>query len=369
MMENLSTEQSKIKKRRRKKGWKIALTVIGSLLCVMIVLASLYVYHNLNFDKAPMRRTMKAGYVEKQVSLDDGTVLNYVEGPANGPPLLLIHGQEAAWGIYTKVLPGLSRYYHVYALDCHGHGKSSKDPEKYSAQAMGKDFARFIEDVIGEPAVVSGHSSGGLLTVWLAANAPDDVLGVVLEDPPLFSTEASRCDQTFAQVDTFQACHSFLEQDEEDDFALYYLKNCYWINFFGDGKEGIINYAASYREKHPGERLKLFFLPPSITGIFYFVDDYDPRFGDTFYDCSWMENFDHAETLQRIDCPSVLIHTNWSYDEDGILMGAMSGEDAERAHSLIDGNVLIEADSGHSFSWEKPKDFIEVMVDFLDEIK
>jgi pimeloyl-ACP methyl ester carboxylesterase len=169
-------------------------------------------------------------------------------------------------------------------------------------------------------------------------------------------------------VETFQVCHSFLNQDEEDDFALYYIENCYWINYFGDAKENIIQYAVSYREKHPGERLKIFFFPPSITGIFYFMDDYDPRFGDTFYDCSWMEGFGHAEALSKINCPSVLIHTNWQYDENGILMGAMNGEDAERAHSLIENNVLINVDSGHSFSWEKPDDFIEIMIDFLNEI-
>ncbi len=347
----------------------IILTAVVILMCMVIAFASVYVYNNLNYDKAPFRQTMEAGYEEKQVSLNDGTVLNYVEGPDNGPSLLLIHGQVAAWGMYTKVLPELSKYYHVYAVDCHGHGKSSKDPEKYSGQAMGEDFAWFIENVIGEPAVVSGHSSGGLLTTWLAANSSENVLGIVLEDPPLFSTEASRCDKTFAQVDTFQACHSFLNQNEEDDFALYYLENCYWINYFGNAKKRIIRYAVSYREKHPEERLKIFFFPPSITGTFYFMDDYDPRFGDAFYDCSWLKGFDHAEALSKIKCPSVLIHTNWKYDENGILMGAMSGEDAERAHLLIENNVLIEVDSGHSFSWEKPNDFIEIMIDFLNEIQ
>ena len=96
------------------------------------------------------------------------------------------------------------------------------------------------------------------------------------------------------------------------------------------------------------------------------MDEYDPRFGNTFYDCSWMRNYDHSETLSRINCPSVLIHANWSYDENGILMAAMSGEDAEKAHSLIKNNVLIDIDSGHCVSYEKPKEFIKIMINFLD---
>ncbi|RYD02188.1 hypothetical protein N752_27435 [Desulforamulus aquiferis] len=121
-----------------------------------------------------------------------------------------------------------------------------------------------------------------------------------------------------------------MRQSEEKDYTLYYLKNSYWVNYFGNGKEGIINYAASYREKHPNEKLEFFFLPPSINKIFHYMESYDPRFGDTFYDCSWMENFDHAETLSRINCPSVLIHASWSYDDNGILLAAMDGADAER---------------------------------------
>ena len=347
---------------------KTVLIVIGSLLGVIILAGGIYVHRNLNYYKAPIRQTMRAGFTEKQVTLPDGTVLNYGEGADNGPPLLLIHGQVVAWEDYTTVLPALSEYYHVYAVDCHGHGKSAKDPAKYSAAAMGADFAYFIENVIGEPAVVSGHSSGGLLTAWLAANAPEQVRGAVLEDPPIFSIEADRKETGFAWVDTFRPCHNFLEQTEEDDFTLYYLKNCYWIDFFGSGKEGIIKYAASYRERHPDSMLKIFFLPPSTTHMFLFMESYDPRFGDAFYDSSWMEGFDHTETLGRIQCPSVLIHTNWHY-EDGILMGAMSGEDAERAHSLIGGNELIKVDSGHDFHYDKPEDFVRIMVDFLDEIR
>ena len=343
--------------------------VTGILLSGIIIAAAGYVYNNLNYYKPPLRQTMKAGFVEKQVTLADGTRLNYAEGPDNGLALLLIHGQGVAWEDYAKVLPKLSKYYHIYAIDCHGHGESSKNPEKYSAEAMGADFIWFIENVIGEPAVISGHSSGGLLTAWLAANSPENVLGIVLEDPPFFSSEASRTEKTFAWVDSFEPIHRFLQQSEEDDWTLYYLQNSYWLKFFGDGREGILNYAISYREKHPNERLEIFFLPPSITNIFRSIDLYDPAFGDTFYDASWMENFDHAETLAKINCPSVLIHTNWSIGANGILLAAMSGEDAERAHSLIANNVLVDIDSGHDSHFEKPKEFTQILIDFLDQLE
>jgi pimeloyl-ACP methyl ester carboxylesterase len=348
---------------------KITLLVLAGLLLLLGVAAACYVYNNLNYDKGTAKKLQKAGFTEKQATLPDGTVLNYGEGPENGPPLLLIHGQMTSWENYVRVLPKLSKHYHIFAVDCHGHGKSSKDPAKYTAQAMGKDFIWFIDEVIGQPAIVSGHSSGGLLTAWLAANAPEKVLGIVLEDPPFFSTEPDRSGKTFAGLG-FEVIHRFLNQTEETNYTRFFLEHTYLQTFFGEGWNGIKNYAFKYMEKNPGKPLRIFFLPPLVNQAFDLTaGPYDLRFGDTFYDHSWFDGFDQAETLARIKCPSILIHTSWSYSEDGILLGAMSGEDAQRAHQLIAGNKLIEVKSGHGFHFEKPKEFIRIMLAFLEDLK
>jgi hypothetical protein len=52
----------------------------------------------------------------------------------------------------------------------------------------------------------------------------------------------------------------------------------------------------------------------------------EPEFAG--YYGSWNKGFDHAETLSRVKCPAVVIHANWFYDENGILMGAMDADDA-----------------------------------------
>ncbi len=125
--------------------------IISSLLLVIVLLVGSYFYTNITYIEKPLNIMYKKGFTEKQITLRDGTVLNYGEGPSNGKtPLLFIHGQGMTWEDYAKVLPGLSDYYHIYAVDCHGHGKSDKNPEKYSAKAMAEDFAEFIESKIGE---------------------------------------------------------------------------------------------------------------------------------------------------------------------------------------------------------------------------
>src|SRR5690625_1894248 len=102
---------------------KMKITII--VLLVIFILLITYFYTNLNYIKKPLVATWKAGFEEKQRKLKDGTILNYGEGPDNGKtPLLLIHGQGMNWQDYAKNLPELAKHYHVYAIDCHGHGKS-----------------------------------------------------------------------------------------------------------------------------------------------------------------------------------------------------------------------------------------------------
>lgn len=365
------------KKIKGRKTLKIALIIVGVLLCIITAAVISYVYNNLNYDKAHLQETMKAGFKEKQVTLKDGTVLNYGEGPDNGPALLLIHGQAVEWKDYASVLPQLSKYYHIYAVDCEGHGKSSKIPKKYTAEAIGTDLVWFIENVIGKPAVISGHSSGGLLTAWIAANVPKDVRGIVLEDPPLFSTEPDRCQKTFVWVDTFKNAHDFLNQNKEKDYIVYYLKHSYLKRMFGSFWDSITNYAIQYREKHPNEKLKIFFVSPSISRIWDCISpNYDLRFADTFYDCSWFKNFNQSETLSKIQCPSVLIHASKKinnsdglYDDNGILLAAMDFKDAKCAHKLIKNNELIEVSSGHDVHYEKSDEFVNIMKEFREKIK
>ncbi|NCB25346.1 MAG: alpha/beta hydrolase [Bacteroidia bacterium] len=92
---------------------------------------------------------------------------------------------------------------------------------------------------------------------------------------------------------------------------------------------------------------------------------YDPRFGAAFYDGTWNEEFDHAEALQKIQCPTLLIQANFSYFEDGTLDGAMSQEMADRAVSLVKDCQYIKVDAGHVTNLEAPDQFINILEDFF----
>ncbi len=357
------------KPKRKCRVLKMILLVLAIITAIAAIALVIYAYQNTNYDKKPLKQTYRAGYIEKQVTLDDGTILNYAEGPDHGPALLLIHGQSMQWEDYSRVLPVLAEYYHVYAIDCHGHGDSTHDAAKYTAVAMGQDFVWFIENVIGEPAVLSGHSSGGILASWIAAYAPELVQGIVLEDPPFFSVEPHEMQDTFVWLDSFEIGHNFKNQTVEDDYVVYYMKNSYLWGKFGDLRKLTARSTKEYREAHPGEPLKLWYVPYQwIHGTLY-LDDFDLDFAETFYTGTWFKGFNQEETLSKINTPSVYIKAATQYGEDGVLYAANRDEDAEKVHSLLKGNEMITIKSGHDIHFEKPDEFITIMVDFLKKIE
>src|SRR5690349_6509958 len=88
------------------------------------------------------RKVRRAGLAEKR--FDTGTVrINYVAGPDNGPPLVLIPAQTGTWESYQRVLPGLSAGFQVFAVDVRGHGRSTWTPGDYSWSSVGGDMSAF----------------------------------------------------------------------------------------------------------------------------------------------------------------------------------------------------------------------------------
>lgn len=345
----------------------MGLKVSAGLVASLALSAAGYIIRNTTYASWDASRVTRAGFVENQVKVN-GSTLNYAEGPDNGPPLLLIHGQVTDWQNWNRVLPELSHHFHVFAVDCYGHGRSARVSEKYTANALAADMEQFLAQIVSEPAVVAGHSSGGLLAAGLAANAPHRVRGVILEDPPFFSSVLPRAKKTFNYVDLSTTAHEYLRSGERD-FTTYYVRHAAMWDLFKDGKEGLKNHALDYREKHPDEPLKLFYMPPLFNEPFRAMQSYDPRFGEAFYNNSFHQDFDHADILKRITGPAVLIHTNWSYDKRGILLAAMDRNEAERARSLIEDVEVFKVDSGHGFHFENPKEFIRIVLEFEDRTR
>jgi hypothetical protein len=105
-----------------------------------------------------------------------------------------------------------------------------------------------------------------------------------------------------------------------------------------------------------------------MTGcIQYGNGEYDLRFGDAFYDGSWLEGFNLEDALSKVQCPTVLMHTAPGYKGSYyagkvVLLAPMDGKDARLAHPLLFSDVFLDnIHSGHDIHDEKPEEFLKVM--------
>lgn len=99
------------------------------------------------------------------------------------PPVLLLHGVTDSGECWPGTVRHLVRTRDVLTLDARGHGRSDLPDEPFTLEDLADDAARTIREVLGRPAVVVGHSMGGLTAQELALRHPDLVRGMVLEDP------------------------------------------------------------------------------------------------------------------------------------------------------------------------------------------
>jgi pimeloyl-ACP methyl ester carboxylesterase len=111
--------------------------------------------------------------------------LNYAEVTNSAPPLILLHGLARNWHDFLPLVPGLAKHHHVFALDLRGHGASARLPRAYTLAGYAADVMAFMNQAIDAPAVVFGHSLGGMVGMYIAVHQPRLVRALILGDTML----------------------------------------------------------------------------------------------------------------------------------------------------------------------------------------
>lgn len=335
----------------------IAIVIVG-VLCIF--------YAVLIHGKDPYHKILrKVGFNETQVQVGN-VCFNYAQGPNHGPDLLLLHAQHMDWYSYSRVLPELSKSFHIYVLDYHGHGKTHAPVASMNANQMGEDIAQFIETVIQEPVFISGNSSGGILTAWLAANKPMYVKAIVLEDPALLSSEYPRVLNTIADR-SFAICDQFIK-DNEEDFLIYWIGKCrdFFKRYVGVDVGPMLQFMVRlYRHYHEGQPVEIIFLPTTVRLMMRGMDYYDPHFGQGFHVGSWNKDFDHKDALRRIKAPTLLLHANYEITEEGVLNGALDQDDVAMIQPCVPNIHTKRIDSNHVIHLDHPDTYIQNLKDFF----
>lgn len=116
----------------------------------------------------------------------DGLKLHYRDyaGPKDRPPILCLHGLTRNSRDFEDVAGRYAGDWRLLALDFRGRGLSEWDSqsERYAPPAYAQDVLELFAEVGMDEAVFFGTSLGGLVTMGIAAVAPQRIAGVMLND-------------------------------------------------------------------------------------------------------------------------------------------------------------------------------------------
>jgi pimeloyl-ACP methyl ester carboxylesterase len=99
-----------------------------------------------------------------------------------GVPILLIHGNGDNTRIWGRSADDLAATHRVIAYDRRGFGRS-RGPLARSMRDHVSDAAALLRELDAVPATVLGWSGGGVVAAGLAAEHPDMVSSLILEEP------------------------------------------------------------------------------------------------------------------------------------------------------------------------------------------
>ena len=308
----------------------------------------------------PSETYVPHGFAEQTIDTGE-VVINYaVAGAPEKPALLLIPGQTESWWGYEQAMGLLQEHFQAFAVDLRGQGRSSRTPGRYTIDNFGNDLVRFIALAIGRPVIVSGLSSGGVISAWLSAYAmPGTIRGAHYEDPPLF----------FSEVNT--SCGPSLRQGIGPIFALMskYLGDQWsvgdWAGMLEAAKVELPDWLSRAMAPMFGSEREI----PQR------VKEYDPEWARAFWEGSVFASCDHARMLASVKCPVLYTHHfRYADDNSGYVLGAASDMQAKRACELVSlAGQAIDYRSfprmAHSMHGEDPKLFTQLLAEFEAKLK
>ena len=267
-------------------------------------------------------------------TFDTGTVsINYAEGPSSGKPLVMLHGVTTWWQTFLPVMPGFLIRYHTYALDLRGHGRSGRTPGSYFISNDVADIIAFLRARLTEPAVLLGWSLGAMAAILVAAEAPELIRAVVLEDPPL----ATMTDNDSSQAEIFERFGLLRDVLTQDGST-------------GGRRAALADLRPEDDDVQLRYRLKMF------AGL-------DPENLTFIIENRKFEQNRLEEVLPKITCPVLLIQA------DPTVGGQLDDQIVQAALPLLADCAHVQVqDVGHGIHVEQPTTFSRIVMDFLESL-
>jgi len=117
-----------------------------------------------------------------------------VYGADKPDPILFLHGISLSRDTWEEIAARMSSEYSIWTLDFRGHGNSDR--------ASSYELAGYVSDAeatlaaVGRPAILVGHSLGGVVAGVLAQGPHPNVRAVLLEDPSWYMGSPGEWERT-----------------------------------------------------------------------------------------------------------------------------------------------------------------------------
>jgi pimeloyl-ACP methyl ester carboxylesterase len=283
---------------------------------------------------------------EKSFRTRAGLTLNLFDSETSGPPIVFLHGVTRRWQDWLGVLPLLALRWRCVAIDARGHGRSDRAPGSYRVADYVPDLVDFVRLGLEEPAVVIGHSLGGNLAAAVAAEAPERVRAVVLEDPPLVMAGPRLAETPFPSTFRVFIQHAGSDRPVSEIAAA-----------MAEGRVQVPGRAELVRFGDVRDAVSLRFSASCLKLL-------DPEVLEWPLKDRWLEVSDVESTLRRIEAPTLLIQADTSVG--GILPDFEAREAAAWIRDCLHVKLPLVGHNVHSTMVDA---FMRLVVPFLGSLE
>jgi pimeloyl-ACP methyl ester carboxylesterase len=105
----------------------------------------------------------------------------YFRKEGTGPPLVVVHGLYGSSDNWLNIGKRLAEKHTVYLIDQRNHGRSPFS-DSHTYNDLREDLNEFFIQQNIEKAILLGHSMGGKVAMWFAADYPEKVEKLLIAD-------------------------------------------------------------------------------------------------------------------------------------------------------------------------------------------
>jgi 3-oxoadipate enol-lactonase len=216
----------------------------------------------------------------------------------------------------------LTQHFRLLRYDRRGHGKSGVPAGSYTMEMLGRDVLAILDALKIDKVNWCGLSMGGMVGMWLGANAPQRVDRLILSNTSAYFADKEIWNgriETIREKGLSAIVGGTMERWFTSDFRDHEPKKIQWMTemFLGTKPEGYIACGEAVRD------------------------------------------MDHREIIKSITAPTLIIA--------GRHDPATTVEAAEFIRSRIPGASLTVLDAAHIANVEQPHDYTETVLGFLQQ--